>query len=365
MEKEIISNKQGVTLLIMFILGSSLILSPGRNVGRDAWIAILFAMFISVPMLYIYTRLITVSPGRDFYDLQKILFGKVVGTVTTLLFALFSLHLGSMILRNFSEFIQAVSFPETPQFFTLIVMGTLCIFGAKCGIEVLARWSSFIFPVFFLAVIFLITFSIPNAELSNVKPILYNGLDPVVKSSIPIFAFPFAEVVLFTTLFNSLHNKKSTYKIFLIGTVVAGIMLSAVSVRNIAVLGAESIASYYFPTYNAISVISISSFFDRFEILVAVMFILSGFLKAAVCLYSASKGFSKIFNVNQYSEFAAPLGILMFTAASFAYENIMEMFKWAGEVYQYYAFPFLVLLPLVTLAFAEGKAGKLKKAAKE
>lgn len=363
MEKEFISSKQGVTLLIMYILGSSLILTPGENVGRDAWIAILFAIFMVVPMLYVYTRLVTVCPGKDFYDLQKILFGKVIGSITSLIYVLFSLHLGAMILRNFSEFIQAVSFPESPQFFTLILMGTLCIFGVKCGVEVIARWSSFIFPIFLLTVVFLITFSIPNAELSNIKPILYNGIDPVVRGSIPIFAFPFAEVALFTTIFNSLNNKKSTYKIFLIGTVIGGLMLCAVSIRNIAVLGAESISDYYFPTYNAISVISIGSFFDRFEILVAVMFIVSGFLKATICLYSASKGLSKIFNIDNYSEFAAPLGIIMFTAAKFAYDNLMEMFKWAGNVYQYYSFPFLVLLPLITLAFAEGKAGKLRKLA--
>ena len=365
MEKEIISSKQGVTLLIMYILGSALIIPPGIKSGRDSWIAVIFAIIIVLPMLYVYTRIVTVCPGKDFFDLQKSLFGKVIGTITSILYVFFSLHLGTIILRIFSEFIQAVSFPETPQLLTLILMGTLCIFGAKCGIEVIARWSSFIFPIFFLVVIFLITFSMPNSEISNIKPMLYNGLDPVVRSSITIFAFPFAEVALFTTVFNSLDNKKSTFKIYLIGTVVAGIMLSAVSIRNIAVLGAESIASYYFPTYNAVSVISIGSFFDRFEILVAIMFVVSGFLKATICLYSASKGLSKIFNIDSYSEFAAPLGVLMLTGASFAYENIMEMYKWINSVYQYYSFPFLVLLPLITLAFAEGKAGKLKRDAKE
>jgi len=356
MKKEIISSKQGVTLITMFLIGSALVINSGTEAGKDAWIAMLLGMIMVIPMLFVYSRLIKVYPGRDLYDLQKLLFGKVIGSITSIFFILFTLHLGAMILRNFSEFIQAVSFPETPQFFTLILMGTLCICGTKCGIEVLARWSSFVFPIIFIVVASLVIFSIPAAELTNIKPILYNGIKPVIQSSFSIFAYPFAEVTLFTMVFNSLNNKKNTFRIFLIGTLIAGIMLTVVAIRNIAVLGPETIDSYYFPAYNAVSVISIGNFFDRFEILVAIMFVVSGFLKATICLYTASKGFSKLFNVDCYSEFAAPLGIIMFTMASFVYENLMEMFQWAGTIYKYYSFPFLVLMPIIILIFAEVKS---------
>jgi len=355
MEKEIISNKQGVTLIVMFIMGSSIIITPGTKTGKDAWIAILVAMVMIIPMLFVYARLLRIFPGKDLFDLQRLLFGKAIGSITSILFILFALHLGAMILRNFSEFIQAVSFPETPQLVTLILIGVVCISGAKCGIEVLARWSAFVFPILIFVLAFLFAFTIPASQLTNMRPILYNGFAPVISSSISILFYPFAEVMLFTMFFSSLNEKEKTFKIYLIGTVIAGLVLVLIAIRNILVLGAESIAYFYFPSHAAVSVINIANFFDRFEIVVAINFVLCGFIKATICLYSASRGFSKLFNVKNHAEFAAPLGIIMFITATFVYENMMEMFKWAEVVYKYYSMLFLIIMPVIILTFAEIK----------
>lgn len=355
MENEIISNKQGVTLVIMFLMGSSIIITPGTKAGRDVWIAIIVAMLMIIPMLYVYARLVRIFPGKDLFDLQRLLFGKTIGSITSILFIFFALHLGAMILRNFSEFILAVSFPETPQIVSLILIGAVCISGAKCGIEVLARWSAFVFPILLFVLVILFVFTIPASQLTNIRPILYNGFAPVFNSSISILFYPFAEIMLFTMFFNSLKEKKNTFKIYLIGTIIAGLILVSISIRNILVLGAESINYFYFPSHSAVSVIDIANFFDRFEIIVAINFVLCGFIKATICLYSASKGFSKLFNVKNQAEFAAPLGIIMFLTATFVFENLMEMFKWADVVYKYYSIFFLIIMPIIILTFAEVK----------
>lgn len=366
MEKEIISNKQGVTLVVMFLMGSSIIITPGSQAGKDVWISILAAILMIIPMLFVYARLVRIFPGKDLFDLQKLLFGKFIGTVTSILFILFALHLGSMILRNFSEFIQTVSFPETPQIITLIFIGAVCISGAKCGIEVLARWSAFVFPILFFVLAFLFAFTIPASQLTNLRPILYNGFAPVFYSSISVLFYPFAEVMLFTMFFNSLKEKKNAFKIYLTGTIIAGFILISIAVRNIAVMGAEGITNFYFPSHAAVSVINIANFFDRFEIIVSINFVLCGFIKATICLYSASKGISKLFNIKDQAAFAAPLGIIMFLTATFAYENLMEMFKWVEVVYKYYSMFFLIIMPVIILTFAEIKSrGEKRRNAEE
>jgi spore germination protein KB len=120
-------------------------------------------------------------------------------------------------------------------------------------------------------------------------------------------------------------------------------------------LGFPFLATQYFPSYIMVSLIDFSEFFRRFEVLVAVVFLLCGFVKVSVCLFCAATGIAKIFNINDYRIMAAPVAFLMINLAIFIYPNMQEMFEWV-TVYKYYAIPFQVLLPLIIWISAEAKA---------
>jgi spore germination protein KB len=355
MQKELITNKQGIFIMTMFIFGSSILTGAAIEAKQDVWLAIILGLIMSLPMIFIYSKLLILYPGKDLYDILNEVFGKVIGKIISLLYVWYTFHLGTLVIRNFSGFVNVTSFPETPEPILSIVIGLFCIWVIKAGIEVLGRWSAFAFPISIFIIVVTITLSMTNANFINLKPILYDGIKPVLTSSFGFFSFPLAETVVFTIVFNTLKNKDKTFKVFLSSLCIGSIIIMAIAVRNILVLGVPLTTSLYFPSYVAVRTINIGDFIQRFEIVVALIFIFGGFVKISVCLYAASLGLAKILNIDNYRYLVAPVGFLMINLAPIIYESMMEMFDWATKIYPYYSIPFQIILPIIILVVAKIK----------
>lgn len=365
MGKEIITKKQGMSILLIFILGSSVILGVGSDVKQDAWIAIFIAMIMAIPFIYIYSRILLNFPGKDLFEILIIIFGKFFGKVMVLPFIWFSFYLGALVTRDFTEFIKIVSLPETPQYMIAIMMVLLCIWAVKSGIEVIGRWSSIVFPILLIAFIIVSLLFIPHVKLKNIKPILYNGIIPVLNSAFTIFSFPFTETIVFTAVLNKLRKNSDILKVYFLGLIIGGSLILLMTIRDIVTLGVENISILYFPAYSALRLINVGDFLQRIEVAVGIVFMFGGFVKISVCLYFASKGFAKIFNFNEYRQIVAPIGLLMMILSIIVYEDTMEMFYWAINIYKYYAIPFEIILPLFILITSEIKLRLMKDKASD
>lgn len=352
MASEVLSNKQNISLITLFLIGSSAILGVGTTAKQDVWIVILIAMGYSLPVLLIYSRLNHNHPGMDLYDIIEKLMGKIFGRFIILLYIWYSFHLGSLVIRNFTEFIQVVSLTETPKY-SIAIMAVICIIGVRFGLEVLGRFSEFVFPYIIATILGLIILSIPNMEVINIKPILYSGVKPLLKTAFYAFSFPFAEAVIFTLVFKYSPQKGSILKPYFLGVLFSGFILLFVSLRNILVLGSEIATSLYFPSYSAVSLINIGDFFQRIEVLLSISFIFVGFIKISICLLVSCKGIAKLLQIEDYKPLGAPIGLLMISMSLFIYDNVVEMLDWAKNVYPYYAIPFQIIIPLLLLVLSE------------
>lgn len=360
MNKELISNKQGIAAIIMFIMGSTMVLGTGSEAKQDSWIAVIIAAVMALPILFVYSKVLSMFPEKNLYDIVEILYGKFLGKIITVLYIWYSIHLGGLVLRNFSEYIQIVSLPETPRFVLTMLLGIICIYIVKSGIEVIGRWSILMAFIIILIQIFLNTLSIPKMDFSILKPVLYNGFNPVMKSASNIFSFPFGETVLFMTVLGALKSKGSTFKVYNISLLIGAVIILIATIRNITVLGIETSLILYFPVHGAISLIDIGDFLQRVEVSISVIYLISGITKIGICLYSASIGFAKLFNLKDYRKIVAPIALITMNLSCIIYRNTMEMFYWATAIYKYYAFPFQVIIPLIILISAEIKIRSTK-----
>jgi spore germination protein KB len=258
-------------------------------------------------------------------------------------------------MRNFTEFIQVMNFPETPLFPIAITLGVLCIWIVKAGIETIGRWAAFMLPLVIISIIVVSLLLIPRLDLNNIRPVLYNGFNPVLNGAAAAFAFPFAETFLFTIVFNSLRDKNKVLKVYLWGLIISGCVFIMTSMRNIMVLGEKLNLVLYFPSYLVEGVVNIKEFIDRIEVFVGGNFVFLGFVKISICLYAACIGTAKIFSLKDYRQIVAPIGLMMAIISVFIYKSTMEMVQWAAENYLYYIIPFSVILPLATWIAAEFK----------
>ena len=192
MQKEQITDKEGICLLIIFVFGSTLIIGIGGDSKNDAWIAGIVSVIMVMPMLFVFSRILSLFHGKDLFDILNLTLGKVIGKIVAILYIWYSFHLGALVLRNFGEFINIVAMPETPMLVTLLCLGLLCVLAVRLGIEVLARTSAYFLPLIFFIVVGVELLAIPQLHLEYMKPILGNGLIPVLKGGFLGFSFPFA-----------------------------------------------------------------------------------------------------------------------------------------------------------------------------
>ena len=355
MNKEIVSDKQGILLIFLFIIGSSSIFAQGLEAKKDLWLAFILGIFMVLPMVIIYARLHYLFPGKDLFDILEICFGKFIGKVMIILFTWFLYFFTGDIFVNYGQFIRVVSFADTPQIIIIIFLGILCIWGAKEGIEVLGRFSEFFFTIPCISLLIIILLLIPDMNINNLHPVLYEGIKPVLKGAFSIFTFPLVQTVVFTMVFSNFKKKKSPYKVYIIGLLLGVTYLAILSITNILVLGVDTATSMYYPSYSTVSRINIGNLLQRLEVIIAIVFVLGGFIKISLLLLCCCKGITKIFGFKDYRFIIIPISLLVINLSFFQYDSIMYYFEFNRDIWPYYHFPFQVIFPIIVWIAAEIK----------
>lgn len=355
-----ISEVQIISIMILFIIGSTLVTGGCMKAQQNSWISLLIAFILSVPLVIMYSRIGRRAQQKDIFDLSYLFFGKIGGAIITAIFSIYSISLGILVINNFTEYIQVVALPETPKYINAIFIGLTAYLVLKLGIEILGRGSAFMAPVVIATIILTTILSVNDIDISNIKPILIWNNKEILSCTFSMITFPFGETVLFISIFPTVKSKTNPTKLYLIALLISAILLEMVMLRNIMVLGLPLAETLYFPSYSAVSIIDIGTFLSRIEVLVSVNFIVLGLAKVTVCLYVGCKGIAKLFNFSNYKSTLLPTAIIMIVVSGLIFENTIQMFKFI-DIYKYYAPVFQMLIPVVILVILEIKTRKNKR----
>jgi len=352
MKNESISERQATLLIIFFLLGSSLLLGSGNEAKQDVWLAIIIAISWSIILLLMYSRILSLYPGKDLFDILQIVMGKFLGKIICILMIWFAFHDGTLVLRNLSEFTNTLVFSETPVIVPLLFFTILLIWSLKAGIEVSGRWAELFSWVIFSIILIVPVLSISQMDISRLKPILNNGVTPLLKGAFSSFSFPFGETVVFTMVFSNISKIKNYKKIFMVGLFAGGGLILLTSLRNLLVLGSETVSRLYFHSTMSVSLIKLGTL-QRLESTVIIVFLVCVFIKICICIFAVCNGLSKVFGFDDYKFIATPIALLMLSFSFFIYKSTMEMAFWASNIFPYYSFPFEVIIPLIIFIVAE------------
>jgi len=358
MEKEIITTKQAIAMIAMFIVGTSLIHIIQAKANQDFWIANLFVIIITLFIFFVYSRILSLFPQKNLLDINKILFGKIAGSIIYSSFVFYAFSLGAFVTRHITENIQIINLPETPQYVFAICTILVSIYIVKNGIETFGRWCLFSLPIIIFIFLITIFFSVNLFHPENLKPVFQSSISLIAENAHNTIILPFGECVVFLLLFDSLQNGKKTLKVFYIGMAIGITMIMLALFRNIMILGVENNMLLVSPSISAVSVIQLGSFIERIEVIISIIFIICGLTKVTVCLMGACKGMAKLLNLDADQPLIAPLGLLMLMLNFNAFENVMQLNEWFN-VYKIYTLPFQIIFPFLIWITAEIKT-KLK-----
>lgn len=361
MQKEMISRRQGFCIITIFILGSSVVMSGNSEAGQDSWLSLLLAFAFMVPVLLIYGRIMRLYPEKNIFEVLELVFGKIIGRVAIALISWYALHLCSIVLCNFSQFIEIVAMPETPQLPLIIIMLAVTTYLAMSGVETLGRWAFVSIFIILGIVLLTIIMALKHMDFTNILPVMEHDFSTIADGSFKLFSFPFAETVLFLGIADAVKKQISSYKLYINAAAFGALILLFVILRNIELLG-NLTEIEYFPSYIAARLINIGDFITRIEGSISMNFIIAGITKITVCLLVAAKGIAHLLNVSSYRRILIPVSLLALALSVTLYSSAMQMYGFIS-VYPYYAIPFQVFIPVIVWLLGEIKIKRQKKLA--
>lgn len=350
---------QLVFLIIGFIYGTVVIINPGRAAGNDAWLAFIVSMLVGLCFAAIYVILAQRFQTKNLLEINDLVFGPYLGKLISLVYLWYFFHLGAIVLRDFGDFLAGIIFPETPISVFLITMVLICASAVRNGIEVIGRTSIILTIITTIILVLTSLLSIPLMDFNNLLPILQTTKLKEFLTTVLISAtFPFGETVVFLMIFSTVNNPKKLKLTTLIAFLFGGGLLLIQAIRNIAVLG-TLMDIYTYPSYTAVRAVNIFEVITRIEILVVINFLTMGFIKVTVLYYAVSLGTAQLLKLKSYLPVVLPIGILMICLSLLQFESSFENSYFTYTIYPFYALPFQIFLPLLTLlvAIIRGKKG--------
>lgn len=351
LEKGKISGSQLVYLLVGFLLGSSVILNPGQAAKEDVWIAIIIGAIEGVIIALIFTTLAHRFPGKTIVEILEAVFGPYLGKAIAIIFVWYSLHIGSLVIRNFTDFFTTAIMPETPSIVFAALLIVVSAFAVSNGLEVITRCSLILVPTTILLLITTFLLQLNQLDFNNFLPLFDTPIWELLKISQTVAVFPFGETVFFLMIFPFLNSTRVYRSKTAIGILLAAFFIILTAWRSIGALGATgSIFSY--PAFEAVKLINLPFVNMRFEIIVVINFLTMGFLKVAVLHYSTVLGLGQIFNLRSMRPLIVPIGslIIILSIINFSgFTQNIEFNKTVGPIYNLF---FQFIIPLLTLVIA-------------
>ncbi|MDX5475797.1 MAG: spore germination protein [Bacillaceae bacterium] len=353
MEKEKINPFQLFVLMVLFELGSAIVIAIGVDAKQGAWLSIFLGLLAGLVIYVMYYYLYKQFPTLPLTVYVKKLLGKFLGSIIGFSYIVYFLYLASRVLRDFGDLLLTSTLPETPLFVINVLMICTIVYLLYHGIEVFARTGEFYFLILLLIGLFanLLIFLSDIIDLQNLFPLLGDGWRAIVLSAFPVgFTFPFGEIVVFTMILPHLNSQGNVLKIGWAALLVSGVVIIYTTMMNFAVLGVDIATRATFPLLATVSKIRVADFLERLDALVVVTLVITMFFKIAVFMYASILGIKHLFNVKSQQSLVLPIGIVViFTSVTMA-GSFTEHLEEGVEVVPYLLhLPFQIGIPVILL----------------
>lgn len=348
-DQDQISTNQFVWLLFLIITSVTVLQAPGilmQTGSRDAWMSVVGGIILDVLLAIAYAYMGLRFPKENFVQYSRTILGRWIGTVVGLMFPFLFLLTSVLVMRSFSMIIHTAFLPKTPLPVISISGYAVIAYGARKGIEVIARVSEILGPIYFISVIIISLILLPSADIQRIKPILENGFLPVIKGSFYIVT-NYGICIMMAMFIPICNQPKNGFFAKFTAVNLGGFLVGIVVIFSIMVFGFQQGVNKIAPSLSLLRVASLGTFFERFEIMWMLIAVGAAIIASAQLIWAVSVGISQTFGMNQYKPvvlsvclFSVVLGetsfhnqglhseFLQFTAPIIAFfiETILEIF---------------------------------------
>jgi spore germination protein KB len=360
LDQDNITDKQIISVIVLYIVGTSSLDIFALEAKKDLWLSIVICYFFTVLMALMIAKIKCLFPQLDIFQIFEKCFGKALSKVINAVYIISAFYVVVLINTFLVHFIRVTALPNTPKVVLDIFVTFICIWMVKSGAESICSFAT----MFFLPTLFMITVMIiarfPQMDLGNLLPAFQESVGHILHGALSAFIFPLGEIVVFTGFFKKFSTPKAAYKVLLIGTTIGAIVVFIISVSNVLVLGINLASDVYYPTYISAARIMIGTYVHGFELILSIVFILGAFVKTSVYFSVCCKALARTFGFqDNYRFIVTPIGLLIFGASLFFFEGPLDYTSWLKADLVPYSIPYIIIIPIITFIVAEIRTKKI------
>ncbi|WJH32440.1 spore germination protein [Paenibacillus sp. CC-CFT747] len=345
-----ITPRQATLWFILYQVGSAILVLPSTLATvakQDAWLAVVAALGLHLLWFPLYRSIAVQMKSQTFGTYMNALFGTAIGKSLLFVFILgFPYLIFVLTLRNLGDFLTTSIITKTPVEIVYAVMLVAVLYALRMKLKVIGRASEILFPLVLLLFVILTVSLLPSVKLQNELPLLENGLKTVFRASIPLVAFPYLESILFLFFVPYLDRAERWNSAVFKSCMISGILFLICTMVVVGVLSAEVTENLPFPSYYAVRTVSIGNFYERFEVLVAIIWFVTIFFRLSLLLFVSANGLAEVFSLKDTKPLLLPLAFAGIYMANAAWPNLTFLLEFFN-IWPSYAMIFGSVFPLL------------------
>ncbi|MFB6363575.1 endospore germination permease [Paenibacillus elgii] len=350
-----ITVRQLMMLVILFSIGSSILFIPSgaaTYAKQGAWLPIVAGMALGVPVILLFLNLARRYPEMTFVEISNRLLGKWLGTAFSLYWILTSFLAGSTTLVYYiGNFITTQIMTETPEYTINMMFIGIVVIGFLLGLNTFARAVEVLFPVVIVLFFVLILSVSPKIQIEHFLPVIDFGIKPFIKAVLLQVNYTSITIVFFLMIYPSaVQGGIKASKALLVGNLIGGLLLLIITAVSVGVLGAETTARQFYPSYALAKRINIANFITRVEVIVATFWIIGLYYKTAIYFYAMLKGTAQLFKLHSERILVLPLGLILAVLSLIGFPNSAYQLQWDERTGGVYVPTAGLIFPLVLIA---------------
>lgn len=318
---------------------------------------IIYITFVVLFIILLFCKLLEKFPGLDLLDISKFLGGNLLKNIVGSFFIAYFTISSSIMLRNFCEGLVVVYYPLTSYVFVILMFIISITLVNRLGFNATLNTASIVFPLVLISAILLFCGNLDNFSFRRIYPILGDGFyNTFIVGLKNIGAF--GGICYLYFLPPMLKEPQKLKKIAVISVVATGLFILLCVATLLFMFSFFINADEIMPLFSAARYIEFGSFFQRFESIFLLIWIISFCCFLSITCKFSTHIFNKMFNLSDMKPILNIFIILTFGISLFP-KNYAISSLFETNIYRYLRIAVGFILGMTILILANLKKRKV------
>ena len=281
--------------------------------GRSGYLSPFWAVIVMVPLVSVVLLLIKSFPGLNIYEIMVHLIGSFLAKLIAALYMLWIVLFLTLKINIYSLTLQFTLMPKTRSDFFMQIMLILVFYALLRGSKTIFRFSEFSLGPILLLIGALFVCAVGKLRMDYLLPVSTINLRSTIEASKNVIAVGgnLIFALFFADKLGISLTKKQKRK-FWLGSCFFIIFSFIITIFTFGISGPSLTAKLPFPFYITVKSISFFNVFERFEVIVTLICILSDFITISILFIILMKLIQWLFGLQESTFLYLPLALVIY-----------------------------------------------------